>query len=171
MFFVGINGWTFKWVASTSCSTASCKQTQGILYNPSGSRPTDAQPFKIQYLSGMSSGPIVWESVTLGGYEIGSQAMGVFYSISSNVFYRRLTITSCSVSRRKRRGKRTSWAQVQRYFRPGTPTKLNHRSDYQASNWKCPRRRSMGIESVFHHTCFASASRSVSLAIPRSPRL
>ncbi|KAF9237988.1 aspartic peptidase domain-containing protein [Melanogaster broomeanus] len=62
------------WIASQSCSTASCSATNGRLYNPSSSRPTGAT-FNIQYLSGTVTGPIVWDQVQLGGYIIPNQAL------------------------------------------------------------------------------------------------
>ncbi|PPQ90920.1 hypothetical protein CVT25_007847 [Psilocybe cyanescens] len=61
------------WVASTSCSTSSCKLAGGRLYDPSGSRATGVD-FSIPYLQGSAAGPVVWDRVSIGGYEIDNQA-------------------------------------------------------------------------------------------------
>ncbi|KAF9551927.1 acid protease [Agrocybe pediades] len=70
------------WVASTSCSTSSCKLTQGRLYDPSNSNPTNVA-FSISYLQGLAAGPVVWEKVSVGGYEISSQAMAAANDVQS----------------------------------------------------------------------------------------
>lgn len=49
--------------------------TGGKLYDPSSSTSTGAD-FKLQYLEGSASGPILWDQVTVGGYSIASQAFG-----------------------------------------------------------------------------------------------
>ncbi|EKM50305.1 uncharacterized protein PHACADRAFT_264924 [Phanerochaete carnosa HHB-10118-sp] len=70
------------WIASTSCSTQACKQTNGNLYDPSQAQST-GQTFQISYVEGAVSGPIVWDTVTLGGYEIDGQALAAATSVSS----------------------------------------------------------------------------------------
>lgn len=67
------------WVAANSCSTQACKQTNGNLYNPSQATQT-GKSFQISYVEGEVSGPIVWDTVRLGGYEIDGQALGMFRS-------------------------------------------------------------------------------------------
>lgn len=62
------------WIASTSCSSSSCSQTNGHLYDPSGATPTNVS-FSIPYLSGSAAGPIFWDNVTIGGYTIDNQAL------------------------------------------------------------------------------------------------
>ncbi|KAJ7109622.1 acid protease [Mycena crocata] len=60
------------WVASSSCSSSACGQAP--LYDPSKAIPTNAN-FAIQYLVGNVSGPIIWDTVTVGGYSIDYQAL------------------------------------------------------------------------------------------------
>ncbi|EGO23361.1 hypothetical protein SERLADRAFT_356395 [Serpula lacrymans var. lacrymans S7.9] len=70
------------WIASTSCSTSPCSDTKGRLYNPKSSNPT-GQSFKINYLLGAVSGPIVWDQVQLGTYNISNQALAAATSVTS----------------------------------------------------------------------------------------
>ena len=67
------------WIAASSCSSQPCKQTNGEVYNPSAATQT-GKSFTITYVEGQVSGPIVWDTVRLGGYEINSQALGMFVS-------------------------------------------------------------------------------------------
>ncbi|KZT69483.1 acid protease [Daedalea quercina L-15889] len=69
------------WIASTSCSTSSCSGASGHLYNPSTSTPTD-ESFTLDYLRGSVSGPIVWDAVSLGGYNITQQALAAASSVT-----------------------------------------------------------------------------------------
>lgn len=69
------------WLASKSCSTASCLSTNGRLYDPSSSTPTNTN-FTINYLSGTVSGPIVWDSVQLGTYIVQNQALAAANTVS-----------------------------------------------------------------------------------------
>lgn len=73
------------WLASSSCSSQACKQTSGKLYDSSGSKPT-GQPFDIQYVEGVVEGPIVWDTITVGGYEIDNQALGASVAWLSLLF-------------------------------------------------------------------------------------
>ncbi|KAJ6557910.1 aspartic peptidase domain-containing protein [Mycena capillaripes] len=61
------------WIASNSCSSSVCGQA------PRYDADADATPtgydFTISYLVGNVSGPIVWDSVTIGGYNIDAQAL------------------------------------------------------------------------------------------------
>ncbi|TFK48875.1 acid protease, partial [Heliocybe sulcata] len=59
------------WAASTSCSSCS---SAGAKYNPSQATNTNVE-FTINYLIGTVSGPIVWDTVQLGGYSIDGQAI------------------------------------------------------------------------------------------------
>ena len=68
-----------QWIASTSCSTLICLQTSGHLYDPSDSHATNVN-FSISYLSGSTSGPIVWDQVSIGGYVTDNQALGLLSS-------------------------------------------------------------------------------------------
>ncbi|KAH9948334.1 aspartic peptidase domain-containing protein [Amylocystis lapponica] len=70
------------WVASTSCSSGSCSQTNGRLYDPTASRST-SQTFTINYAEGEVSGPIVWDTVNLGGYVINNQALAAAASVTA----------------------------------------------------------------------------------------
>ena len=36
--------------------------------------------FSIPYLSGSAAGPIVWDQVTIGGYTINNQALGISFT-------------------------------------------------------------------------------------------
>ncbi|KAJ6582958.1 aspartic peptidase domain-containing protein [Mycena vulgaris] len=60
------------WIASSSCRSSVCGQTP--LYDSSGATDT-AHSFTIQYLVGNVSGPIMWDTVTVGGYSLNSQAL------------------------------------------------------------------------------------------------
>ncbi|KAH9890389.1 aspartic peptidase domain-containing protein [Cubamyces lactineus] len=62
------------WVASTSCSTSACNNVGGNKYNPSTASPT-GQSATVDYAEGEVDGPIVWDSVTFGGYNIDNQAL------------------------------------------------------------------------------------------------
>ncbi|KAH9478959.1 Pepsin A [Psilocybe cubensis] len=72
------------WIASTSCSTSSCKLTDGRLYDPlqTQARATGVD-FSIPYLSGSASGPVYWDSVTIGGYTIDNQALAAASDVDS----------------------------------------------------------------------------------------
>jgi len=63
-----------QWVASASCST--CNNAGGRLYDPSGSLPT-GESFDINYIAGRAAGPIVWDKVSVGGYTVGHQGLGM----------------------------------------------------------------------------------------------
>ncbi|KAI9059833.1 acid protease [Trametes sanguinea] len=62
------------WLASTSCSTSACNNVGGNKYDPSQSYPT-GQTTSVSYAEGEVDGPIVWDSVSLGGYSIDHQAL------------------------------------------------------------------------------------------------
>ncbi|KAJ8473849.1 hypothetical protein ONZ51_g7611 [Trametes cubensis] len=70
------------WVASTSCSTSACNNVGGSRYNPSTSSPT-GQTATVHYAEGEVDGPIVWDSVTLGGYNIDNQALIAAANVNS----------------------------------------------------------------------------------------
>ncbi|KAH8078430.1 aspartic peptidase domain-containing protein [Cristinia sonorae] len=61
------------WIAANSCTQSSCSGTNRK-YDPSKATPT-GQDFSIQYVEGTVSGPIMWDSVQLGGYQIDNQAL------------------------------------------------------------------------------------------------
>lgn len=68
------------WVASTSCTSSTCGATNGKLYNPNSSEGTGVD-FNISYLVGKATGVIVWDQVTLGGYQVDNQALGVVSNV------------------------------------------------------------------------------------------
>ncbi|KZO96811.1 acid protease [Calocera viscosa TUFC12733] len=68
------------WVASTSCSSPAC--TGASLYDAASSTATN-KTFTIQYLQGEVSGPVVWDDVSIGSYNIPSQALASASSVSS----------------------------------------------------------------------------------------
>ncbi|KAG6826859.1 hypothetical protein H0H92_014154 [Tricholoma furcatifolium] len=70
------------WIASKSCSSSACGQASGHLYDPSSSTST-GQTFNIEYLQGNVSGPVVWDSVVVGGYSIENQALAAATTITS----------------------------------------------------------------------------------------
>ncbi|KAG6856074.1 hypothetical protein H0H87_007685 [Tephrocybe sp. NHM501043] len=70
------------WIASKSCSASACGQTSGHLYDPSSSTSTD-KSFKIDYLQGQVSGPIVWDKFVVGEYSIENQALAAADSITN----------------------------------------------------------------------------------------
>ncbi|TBU21696.1 aspartic peptidase domain-containing protein [Dichomitus squalens] len=65
------------WLASTACSSSACNAVGGQRYDPSGSTPTN-QRITLSYADGEADGPIVWDTVQLGGYSIDNQALGTF---------------------------------------------------------------------------------------------
>lgn len=70
------------WLAASSCSSQACKQTNGKLYDPSQATQT-GKPFRINYVEGDVSGPIVWDTIRLGGYEIDGQALAAATNVDS----------------------------------------------------------------------------------------
>ncbi|KAJ7099995.1 aspartic peptidase domain-containing protein [Mycena belliarum] len=68
------------WIASTSCGSSVCGKTPR--YNPTTAVPTN-HDFTIQYLAGKVSGPIVWDTVNVGGYSIDNQALAAANSVES----------------------------------------------------------------------------------------
>ena len=68
-----------QWIASTACSSSSCKAIGGNnLFNPSDAVQTGSS-FNITYLQGTVAGPIIWDQVGVGGYIIDNQALGVSF--------------------------------------------------------------------------------------------
>jgi hypothetical protein len=64
-----------QWIASTACSSSSCKAIGGgNLFNPSDAVQTGFS-FNITYLQGTVAGPIIWDQVGVGGYNIDNQAL------------------------------------------------------------------------------------------------
>ncbi|KAH0578208.1 hypothetical protein H2248_004083 [Termitomyces sp. 'cryptogamus'] len=70
------------WIASKSCSSSSCGQTDGHLYDASSSTST-GKTFSITYLKGMVSGSIVWDKFSMGGYSLDSQALAAATVVTS----------------------------------------------------------------------------------------
>ncbi|TFK66943.1 acid protease [Pluteus cervinus] len=68
------------WLVSSTCRSSLCNQSPK--YDPSSSTDTGAS-FSITYLQGSVSGPIVWDSVSLGGYQISNQALAAASSITN----------------------------------------------------------------------------------------
>ncbi|KAF8162487.1 aspartic peptidase domain-containing protein [Mycena galopus ATCC 62051] len=68
------------WIASSSCSSSACDNVP--LYIPTTDIPTSSE-FSIEYLVGNVSGPIVWDSVTVGGYGIDNQAFAAADQVES----------------------------------------------------------------------------------------
>ncbi|KAK7044875.1 acid protease [Favolaschia claudopus] len=68
------------WVASTSCGSSACGNAP--LYSSTSAIPT-ALDFSIQYLMGNVSGPVYWDTVTVGGYGIESQAFAAADTVDS----------------------------------------------------------------------------------------
>ncbi|KAH9915095.1 aspartic peptidase domain-containing protein [Fomitopsis serialis] len=68
------------WIASTSCSSSPCSGTGGHLYDPSTATAAD-DSFALSYLRGSVSGDIVWDAVSLGGYNITNQALAAVSSV------------------------------------------------------------------------------------------
>ena len=63
-----------QWITSTSCSSSLCNQVGGSKYDPSASIAT-GRSVRIQYAEGEVDGPVVWDSVQFGGYDIANQAL------------------------------------------------------------------------------------------------
>ncbi|KAJ7665944.1 aspartic peptidase domain-containing protein [Mycena polygramma] len=62
------------WIASSSCSSSVCDQAPRYDPQPDSAIPT-GDNFAIQYLVGNVSGPIYWDTVTVGGYNVDNQAL------------------------------------------------------------------------------------------------
>ncbi|KAH7907100.1 aspartic peptidase domain-containing protein [Hygrophoropsis aurantiaca] len=70
------------WIAAQSCSSSTCASTNGHLYDPSSSTST-GQTFEINYLLGTVSGPIVWDEISIGNYDILNQALAAATSVNN----------------------------------------------------------------------------------------
>ncbi|KAI0028836.1 aspartic peptidase domain-containing protein, partial [Vararia minispora EC-137] len=68
------------WLASTSCTSSVCSKSK--LYDPSSALPT-GRTFNITYLAGQAAGPIYWDTLNFGGYNIANQALAAVSSVSS----------------------------------------------------------------------------------------
>ncbi|KAJ7032026.1 aspartic peptidase domain-containing protein [Mycena alexandri] len=68
------------WIASSPCSSSDCSSTP--LYDPTAAAPTNLN-FNITYLVGDVSGPIVWDTVTVGGYSVSNQALAAANVVDS----------------------------------------------------------------------------------------
>ncbi|TDL15029.1 acid protease [Rickenella mellea] len=77
------SGSSDMWIASTSCSSQACTANKPELYDPSVSSTPTGQEFNISYLSGQVSGPIFWDDVTIGGYQISSQALAAASTVDN----------------------------------------------------------------------------------------
>ncbi|KAH7105696.1 aspartic peptidase domain-containing protein [Auriculariales sp. MPI-PUGE-AT-0066] len=62
------------WLASTRCGSPPCRAAQSRLYDPSAAQATDTD-VPVNYLVGSIHGPVVWDTVSMGGYEITTQAL------------------------------------------------------------------------------------------------
>ncbi|KAH9047980.1 aspartic peptidase domain-containing protein, partial [Lactarius deliciosus] len=63
------------WIASTSCSSAACSGSKGRQYDPSVSGITTGYNFSITYPAGDVSGPVYWDQLQVGGYNLSNQAL------------------------------------------------------------------------------------------------
>ncbi|KAH0578198.1 hypothetical protein H2248_004073 [Termitomyces sp. 'cryptogamus'] len=70
------------WIASKSCLSSSCGQTNGHLYDASSLMST-GKTFSIKYLKGVIPGPIVWDKFSVGGYSLDSQALAAAMVVAS----------------------------------------------------------------------------------------
>ncbi|KAF7360159.1 Acid protease [Mycena venus] len=68
------------WIASSSCSSSACGNAP--LYTPTTATPTNYD-FNLSYLVGTVSGPILWDTVTVGGYSIANQAFAAVDQVES----------------------------------------------------------------------------------------
>ncbi|KAF8265631.1 aspartic peptidase domain-containing protein [Lactarius quietus] len=71
------------WIASTSCSSAACSNTKGREYDPSVSGIATGYNFNITYLAGEVTGPVYWDQVQVGGYNLSNQALAAATSVVS----------------------------------------------------------------------------------------
>ncbi|PCH40590.1 acid protease [Wolfiporia cocos MD-104 SS10] len=69
------------WIASRLCSSSSCSQTDGHLYDPTSAKRTN-ETLYMNYAEGSVSGPIVWDYVELGGYNVSNQALAAAASVT-----------------------------------------------------------------------------------------
>ena len=87
-----------QWVASTSCKACA----GGRLYDPSTSLDT-GQSFEINYIAGRAAGPIVWDKVSVGGYTLEHQALGMTDLLQSSysifIMIPQLPLTKSRMSR------------------------------------------------------------------------
>lgn len=71
------------WIASTSCSSTACSNTKGREYDPSVSGVATGYNFNITYLAGEVTGPVYWDQVQVGGYNLSDQALAAATSVDS----------------------------------------------------------------------------------------
>ncbi|KAF7316131.1 Peptidase A1 domain-containing protein [Mycena indigotica] len=69
------------WIASTACSSSACSSTPR--YDPSITGTPAPADFNITYLVGSVSGPVYWDTVTVGGYSISNQALAAANKVDS----------------------------------------------------------------------------------------
>ncbi|KAH9015049.1 aspartic peptidase domain-containing protein [Lactarius pseudohatsudake] len=71
------------WIASTSCSSAACSGTKGRQYDPSVSGIAAGYDFSITYLAGDVTGPVYWDQLQVGGYNLSNQALAAATTVDS----------------------------------------------------------------------------------------
>ena len=122
------------WLASSSCSTQACKQTDGRQYDDSKAEQTGAD-FHIQYVEGSVYGPIVWDTVRLGGYEIDGQALGTSVAGFRTGHFNNHSLRSCRDNRRRRASIASlHWCNGTRFAR-----ELHHRTERLRYYYEYPR--------------------------------
>ncbi|KAH8979401.1 aspartic peptidase domain-containing protein [Lactarius akahatsu] len=71
------------WIASTSCSSAACSGSKGRQYDPSVSGIAAGYDFSITYLAGVVTGPVYWDQLQVGGYNLSNQALAAATTVDS----------------------------------------------------------------------------------------
>ncbi|KAH8984279.1 aspartic peptidase domain-containing protein [Lactarius hatsudake] len=71
------------WIASTSCSSAACSGSKGHQYDPSVSGIATGYNFSITYPTGDVAGPVYWDQLQVGGYNLSNQALAAVTIVDS----------------------------------------------------------------------------------------
>ncbi|KAI9450603.1 acid protease [Lactarius psammicola] len=71
------------WIASTSCSSDACSGSKGRQYDPSVSGVAAGYDFNITYLAGEVTGPVYWDQLQVGGYNLSNQALAAAITVDS----------------------------------------------------------------------------------------
>ncbi|KAH9015762.1 aspartic peptidase domain-containing protein [Lactarius deliciosus] len=71
------------WIASTSCSSDACSGSKGRQYDPSVSGIAAGYDFSITYLAGEVTGPVYWDQLQVGGYNLSNQALAAATTVDS----------------------------------------------------------------------------------------
>ncbi|KIJ37376.1 hypothetical protein M422DRAFT_260037 [Sphaerobolus stellatus SS14] len=72
------------WIATKDCSTSECSNSHATLYDPSNAVQS-GQTGNLFYLQGNAQGPIVWDSIAIGPYNLPHQALVAAHSVTDEI--------------------------------------------------------------------------------------